>query len=333
MRRLCDDHGYTGLRPSLGPFLSLVWSEGRPLTAIAAQLRVSKQACSQLANVAERAGYLQRKPDPQDRRAKVVLLSARGRALVQHAVEIILESDSEYADLLGPTAYRHFTASLAELFAGLGIPTHTDPALVASAGQSVGLLPLIAVRMQEALMQATTARGHAGLKMSHAQVLPLIGPEGARMHEIARVQRVSRQAISATAQDLEALGYVRRESDPLDRRSVLVKLTARGTRLIRDSVAELDGLDESFCKILGKRRHAQLLKAARELYQALHLEEEIFEARTELPESNGAAPRTHPVRETQGIRGLASTLRRQLSSEDTARLAALLERPGEKATP
>jgi hypothetical protein len=60
MRRLCEEHGYRGLRPSLGPILSLIWIEGRPLTAIASQLAISKQACSQLANVAERAGYLER---------------------------------------------------------------------------------------------------------------------------------------------------------------------------------------------------------------------------------------------------------------------------------
>ena len=88
MRSLSEEHGFFDLRPSLGPFLSLLWIEGRPLTAIASQLAISKQACSQLANLAEGAGYLERKPDPEDRRSKVAMLTPRGRSLVERAVQI-----------------------------------------------------------------------------------------------------------------------------------------------------------------------------------------------------------------------------------------------------
>ena len=56
MHSLLEERSYGGLRPSLGPFMSLIWIEGRPLTAIASQLSISKQACSQLANLAEAAG-------------------------------------------------------------------------------------------------------------------------------------------------------------------------------------------------------------------------------------------------------------------------------------
>jgi DNA-binding MarR family transcriptional regulator len=300
---LTEAHGYDGLRPSLGPFLSLVWREGRPLTAIASQLAISKQACSQLANLAEDAGYLERRPDPADRRAKVVRLTPLGRALVGHAVEIILESESAYAELIGRSAYRRFRAALAALYQGLGVDALADPALPAGATRSIGVLPLIAERVQRELMEANLANGHGGLKMSHAQVLPFIGPEGGRIHEIARLHRVSRQAISATSQDLEALGYLRREPDPRDRRGVVLRLTASGTRLIGDSVHALDELEHSFGAILGEGRLEQLQRSARDLYQGLHLEEDVFEA-----------------------------VRRQLGRRDAGRLAALLDSRAPRTT-
>ena len=330
---LSEERGFRGLRPSFGPLLSLIWIEGRPLTAIASQLAISKQACSQLANLAEEAGYLKRQPDPEDRRSKLVMLTPRGRVLVEQAVQILLESESEYADLVGATSYRRFTASLAALYQGLGIPTHADPALTASAGRSIGVLPLIAVRVQRDLMEATIARGHAGLKMSHAEVLPLIGAGGGRIHEIARIQQVSRQAISLTARDLEDLGYLCREPDPRDRRGVVLRLTDRGNRLIGDSVAALDGLERSFRDVLGGRRLEDLQRVARDLHQALHLEEEVFESGLEGRATPSATRSRTPGSGERDIQRLATTLRRQLDRRDTALLVELLEpRSGRTAT-
>jgi len=325
MRHLTEERGYDGLRPSFGPFLSLIWTEGRPLTAVAGQLAISRQACSQLANLAEEAGYLERKPDPRDRRSKLVVLTPRGHKLIEQGVQIILESESEYAELVGQTSYRRFTASLAALYRGLGIQSQVDPALTTPASRSIGVLPLISVHIQRNLMEATLARGHTGLKMSHGQVLPLIGPEGGRIHEIARVQRVSRQAISATSQELEALGYLCREPDPRDRRGVVLRLTGRGKRLIGDSVAALNGLDRSFRDVLGEKRLGHLQRVAHDLFDALHLEEEIFGTGSG---PQAAASTRNGRRANNGghdIRGLATRLRRELGSRDTARLVALLE--------
>ncbi len=276
-RSLSEDLGFPDLRPSFGPFLSLLWDEGRPLAAIADELAISRQACSQLANVVEEAGYLERRPHPEDGRSKLVVLTPRGRELVAEGVRIILESESEYAALVGAGPYRRFTAALADLFEQLGLPTHSDPTLLERSRRSIGVLPLIEVHIHQELMQATTARGHAGLKMSHGEVLPLIGSAGARIHAIARIQGVSRQAIHTTALDLEGLGYLRREPDPSDRRGVVLRLTPRGTRLIRDSLCAVDGLERSFRDILGEVRLRQLESTARALYRALHLEEEVFE--------------------------------------------------------
>jgi len=325
MRYLTEARGYGGLRPSFGPFFSLLWTEGRPLTAIAGQLAISKQACSQLANLAEEAGYLERKPDPQDRRAKLVMLTPRGRKLSAQGVQIILESESEYAELVGQTSYRRFTASLAALYRGLGIQSQVDPELTTRASRSIGVLPLISVHIQRNLMEATLARGHTGLKMSHGQVLPLIGPEGGRIHEIARVQRVSRQAISATSQELEALGYLCREPDPRDRRGVVLRLTGRGKRLIGDSVDALNGLDRSFRDVLGEKRLAHLQRVAHDLFDALHLEEEIFGTGSASQAAANASDARRGKNGGHDIRGLAARLRRELGSRDTARLVALLE--------
>ncbi len=313
---LAGDCGFGGLRPSFGPFLSLLWDQGRPLTAIAGELAISPQACSQLANLVEAAGYLERRSHPEDGRSKLVVLTPRGRALVEEGVRIILESESRYRAIVGAAPYRRFTRALSDLFQGLGLPTHSDPTLTARARESVGVLPLITVRIERQLMEATIARGHAGLKMAYGQVLPFIGPEGGRIHEIARVQGVSRQAISAISQELEGLGYLQRQPDPRDRRSVELRLTDRGEALIRDSVAALDELVGLFRAKLGTKRLAELERVAHDLYDGLRLEAEIFEI------SSGSKP---TKRAGHDIQQLASRLRHRLGSGEAARLAELLE--------
>ena len=332
-RTLSEECGYRGLRPSFSPLLSLLWDEGRPLTAIASELAISKQACSQLANLVEDAGYLERVPNPEDRRSKVVMLTRRGRALVEEGVRIILESEAEYESLVDPSSYRRFTSTLAALYQGLDLPTHADPALTERASRSVGVLPPIAVRVQRELMEATIARGHASLKMSYGQVLPLIGPGGARIHEIARIQQVSRQAISTISQELEGLGYLRRQPDPSDRRGVLLTLTDRGARLIADSVDALGGLERSLGDILGDKRLEQLKGVARDLYHGLHIEAGIFETGTGPRATSSAINGARSREGGRDIHQLATRLRRQLGSRDTALLAALLEsRPGRSGT-
>ena len=330
---LAEHHGHRDLRPSFAPFLTLLWEEGRPLRAVATELGISNQACSQLANLVEAAGYLERRPNPHDRRSKLVRLTPRGRALAEQGVRLILEREAEYAALVGPGSFRRFTGALAAVYRALDLPAHADPALLARAGRSAGLLPPIAVRIQRELMEETAARGHAGLKMSYGQVLPLIGPDGGRIHEIARLQRVTRQAISATTLELERKGYLRREPDPRDRRSVVLRLSERCAALIRDSVAALDALEARFRDALGETRLEQLREVARGLYRALRLEQEIFEPRAAARPATDAPGGLSRAGGGSEIERLARRLRRRLGSGDAARLAALLEPPAWRTLP
>ena len=49
--------------------------------AIAATARLSKQATNDMLRELERQGYLARRPDPSDGRARIIQLTARGKAL------------------------------------------------------------------------------------------------------------------------------------------------------------------------------------------------------------------------------------------------------------
>ena len=327
MNQLVDACGHRDLRPSFGVLITLVAREPRPLSQLARELAISPQAASQLVNLAERAGYLARQSDPRDRRARRPVLTDSGERLVRDAVAYLREIESEYARHVGDVDYRRFSEALATLVQGLDLtPRPNGEDAAAKTGPvraSAGMLPILAAHVEQDLMRATGARGHAGLKLSHGQILTLIGPSGARLHRLAQLHCVSRQAISATAQDLESLGFLRRDADPIDRRGVIVRLTERGTRLIEDSVGALDDLEQAWKKLLDAEAFAALEHVARRIYAVLELEGEILsDAFDGTPvETTGNALRTSAP---EDLAKLAARLRVRLGSRDAARLAAHL---------
>jgi DNA-binding MarR family transcriptional regulator len=55
---------------------------GTRLTTLAARANITPQALGELVDDLERSGYVTRRPDPEDRRAKRIVLTKRGRAAV-----------------------------------------------------------------------------------------------------------------------------------------------------------------------------------------------------------------------------------------------------------
>lgn len=79
---------HLALLPHLG-------AEGARITALAEQLGVTKQAASQTVSELEALGLLERVPDPDDGRAKLVTLTDAGWARIEGGLEILLELERE----------------------------------------------------------------------------------------------------------------------------------------------------------------------------------------------------------------------------------------------
>lgn len=311
MHALTDQMGHTQLRLNFEPYLVLVGDQGARPGELAEWLAISKQACNQTINQIEAAGYFARTPDPMDGRARIVVLTKRGRQLLQQGSELLGGIEAEFARLLGERQLARLNGLLLRLYRGLDLPAPRVPVSAAGSGSAVGgLLPRISNHMMRRLMELTRAKGHPGLKMSYAQVLTLIGPEGGRIQQMARIQEVSKQAIAAVAKELEVLGYIRREPDPADARQVLLILSERGLQLLTDSVDSVTELERELHAMVGSQGLAEIQRSVADLYRLLHLEEEIFgkaevSAELDLPQ-------------------LASRLTQQLGLEGATELARLL---------
>src|ERR671918_456169 len=75
---------------------------GTRLSTLAARANITPQAVGELVDDLERLGYVTRAQDPDDRRAKRVGLTGRGRATVAAAIDTIGRLEGELAAVLGP---------------------------------------------------------------------------------------------------------------------------------------------------------------------------------------------------------------------------------------
>ncbi len=68
----------------------------------------------------EELGYVERRPDPTDRQAKLITLTARGRAAVAAGEAAIVGIEDDIIALLGAERHRQLQEMLAELLASAG---------------------------------------------------------------------------------------------------------------------------------------------------------------------------------------------------------------------
>jgi len=89
--------------------------DGTRLTELAAAAQVTKQTAGFLVDQLERAGYVERVPDPSDARARLVRLAPRGLEVVLLAREVEAEVRAEWEAHLGAEDYAHLEATMARL--------------------------------------------------------------------------------------------------------------------------------------------------------------------------------------------------------------------------
>ena len=105
--------GFTDLRETDATLLRyLHHSGGATINELAGLLQITKQAASQHAASFVERGYGTSEPSPDDKRARIVKLTSRGRSARAAAVEFADEIERELVEAVGAGAVRGFRRSL-----------------------------------------------------------------------------------------------------------------------------------------------------------------------------------------------------------------------------
>lgn len=107
--------GFDDLRPAHTAVFQHIEADGSRLTDLAARAQVTKQSMGYLVDYLEERGYVERRPDPTDRRATLICLTDRGWSQVRAALAIIAALEEEWTRELGADRMNDLRDALVEL--------------------------------------------------------------------------------------------------------------------------------------------------------------------------------------------------------------------------
>ncbi len=107
--------GFDDLRAAHSQVFGAVAEEGSRIGEMAAQAGITQQSMSELVDSLERLGYLERRSDPRDRRAKLVMFTERGWDAVRAGVAAVDQMERTLADRIGRQRANAMRAGLEDL--------------------------------------------------------------------------------------------------------------------------------------------------------------------------------------------------------------------------
>jgi DNA-binding MarR family transcriptional regulator len=104
-------------RPAHSAVFAQISPRGSRLSSLARGANMSPQAMGELVDELEELGYVERRPDPTDRRAKLIMLTALGHECIAAGIATIRGIEGRIDQILGPDGHAELRRLLTELLA------------------------------------------------------------------------------------------------------------------------------------------------------------------------------------------------------------------------
>jgi len=311
MSHLKNTYDHKELRLHFEPYIYLLGVEDRRITGLAEQLSVSKQACNQVVDKLEQLGYVERRADEHDGRAKRVVLTTLGKKLIEDGVKVSIALDKECVEKIGAHALIDMQKSLRALCdeAGLLKSKINIPKEVLKTTQALlMLLPRFGDDAHRQFLQIIIKQ-YPQLKPSHLECFTLMGGCQGHLKRIAQLQGVSASAAAQFAKELAEWGFVEPNALELNgNRFSKMALTDAGWQLLAAATKADQQLEKKWLGSLGEEKLTQLKQHASSLYAELNLAEKML----------GQQDR---------IKLLVKQLREQLAEDELHQVAKILLAP------
>ncbi|MES2258139.1 MAG: MarR family transcriptional regulator [Pseudomonadota bacterium] len=224
--------------------------EGTRLTTIAQRARMTKASMMELVNKAQALDLVERRPDPDDKRAKIVSFTAQGLQLIELMHKGVALAERR---LVAATS-RHFVTAMKQQLRAYAAGGERPASTVADV---LSTSKTTAWRVQNpgrVLLSATDRFVSGVLRPVHGSGFDVVTPvlltlfrnldrDGTRLTELAARARMTKQAMAELVEKAEAAGFVEKQPDPDDQRAKLIAFTVTGHEVLdraRDGVMQAE---------------------------------------------------------------------------------------------
>jgi DNA-binding MarR family transcriptional regulator len=115
--------GFLDYRSTYRDIFRWTRAEGSRITELAELAQITRQSMSELVAEVERRGYVERAPDPTDRRAVLIRRTERGWQVNAISRQAVAEAQAEWETQIGAPEYAQMQAALRHIVALIAPPT------------------------------------------------------------------------------------------------------------------------------------------------------------------------------------------------------------------
>jgi DNA-binding MarR family transcriptional regulator len=108
---------YADIRPTHGCVFRFVREDGLRLTRLAELAGITKQSAGEIVDDLANRGYVERVPDPADKRAKLICLTTKGREAQATGFALFAQVERRYIDRYGAERWQAMRDLLEEIVA------------------------------------------------------------------------------------------------------------------------------------------------------------------------------------------------------------------------
>jgi DNA-binding MarR family transcriptional regulator len=108
-------HGFDDATIAQSRLMMGIDPDGTRLSVLAERAQIAKQTATALVDKLERAGYVERVPDPTDGRARLVRMTDRARSVIPYARAEEQRIEEEWREHLGPKRMQQLRDALTDL--------------------------------------------------------------------------------------------------------------------------------------------------------------------------------------------------------------------------
>ncbi len=107
--------GVEGIRPAHLQVFAVIKADGTRLTDLASWADISLSAMAELVDGLEQLGYVERRPDPSDKRAKLVCLTDSGWRAIHEGRRLIAQIEADWGAALGSERFASLCGEMQSL--------------------------------------------------------------------------------------------------------------------------------------------------------------------------------------------------------------------------